>query len=507
MSEERAAFSFRPALQLMGGRLFGFAATFFVPIVLVRIFEPEAFGTYKQLFLIYGTLFSLMQIGMAESLYYFLPLKPEKSGRFLVNATILLVGSGLVAFAVLGWGAPAIASWMGNPALEQHLPWIGAYLLFMLASAGLEITMICGKGYRLASVTYAVSDLVRATLLVLPALLLGDLRWLLAGAVAFAGARFLAQVVLMRRRFGGSAPPEERGGGLRPDRKLLKSQLAYTLPFQAAVIVEVAQINLHQYAVSYWFDAATFAIYAVGCLQIPLVDFAATSAGSVLMVGMGDSLKDGDREGAREIWLGTTRKLALLIVPLVVVLLLVARDLIPFLFTAEYRASVPVFMVWTIAVLTSVIQTDAALRVFAAVRFILVMNLIRLAVIVGLIYFAVAALGLVGAVAVTVLGAVVAKCLALARLRRHLGSGWRELLPWKDLLAISAASAVAAIPAALLRPELEPEAFWTLAILGTTYVAVLLPLFLASGVLREDELPEPARRVGRAMGLKPSETR
>lgn len=506
MSGERAGFSFRPALQLMGGRLLGFAATFFVPIVLVRIFEPQAFGTYKQLFLIYGTLFSLMQIGMAESLYYFLPLKPEKSGRFLTNATLLLAASGLVAFGGLTWGASAIAGWMGNPALEEHLPWIGGYLLFMLASAGLEITMICGKSYQAASVTYAVSDLLRATLLVLPALLLEDLRWLLAGGVAFAGGRFVVQAVLMRRRFGGG-PAEERGGGLRPDWKLLRSQLAYTLPFQAAVIVEVVQLNLHQYAVSYWFDAATFAIYSVGCLQIPLVDFAASSAGSVLMVGMGDSLKEGDREEAREVWLATTRKLALLIVPMVAVLLLVARDLIPFLFTAEYRASVPVFMVWTGAVLMSVLQTDAALRSFAAVRFILVMNLVRLGVIAGLIYFAVSALGLVGAVAVTVLGMAVAKGLALARLRRHLQTDWRELLPWKDLLAIGAASAAAAIPAALLRPELEPETFWTLAILGITYVAVLLPVFLASGVLREDELPHPARRVWRAMGLKPSETR
>ena len=31
------------------------------------------FGTYKQLFLIYATLFGVAQLGMAESLYYFIP--------------------------------------------------------------------------------------------------------------------------------------------------------------------------------------------------------------------------------------------------------------------------------------------------------------------------------------------------------------------------------------------------------------------------------------------------
>ena len=53
--KERPAFSFGPAMVLMAGRMVGFAATFFVPIVLARVFTPEAFGTYKQLFLVYAT--------------------------------------------------------------------------------------------------------------------------------------------------------------------------------------------------------------------------------------------------------------------------------------------------------------------------------------------------------------------------------------------------------------------------------------------------------------------
>ena len=35
------------------GRAMAFARTFAVPLVLVRIFTPELFGLYKQLFLIY----------------------------------------------------------------------------------------------------------------------------------------------------------------------------------------------------------------------------------------------------------------------------------------------------------------------------------------------------------------------------------------------------------------------------------------------------------------------
>ncbi|HSL84797.1 MAG TPA: oligosaccharide flippase family protein, partial [Thermoanaerobaculia bacterium] len=299
-------FTFRPALQLMGGRLVGFVATFFVPIVLVRVFAPEVFGTYKQLFLIYTTLYGLAQLGMAESLFYFLPLGPEKGGRYQVNSLLVLGGSGVAALAVLWLARDAIAGWLSNPDLAPYVPWIGLYLLLMLASAGLEIALLCQRRYLAATGTYAASDVLRAAVLVAPALFVGELRWLLVGAVAFAAVRLGVHLTVLLRGYGGE---------LRPSRSLLREQLGYSMPFQAAVLVEVAHTNLHLYAVSYWFDAAVFAVYAVGCLQIPLVELAASSAGNVLMVGMGGALKDGDREQARTIWSATTRKLALLLVP------------------------------------------------------------------------------------------------------------------------------------------------------------------------------------------------
>lgn len=494
MSAERPAWSFRPALQLMGGRLIGFAATFAVPIVLVRVFEPEVFGTYKQLFLIFTTLFCLAQMGMAESLYYFLPRRPAESGRLLVNSLAVLGLSGAVAAAALTLGADRIAGWLSNPALARHLPLLGVFLLLMLVAAALEIGLLCWHRYLAATASYAVSDLVRAALLVVPAVVTGDLRWLVAGAVAFAAVRVLAELAVFGRLFGGR---------LRADRGLLARQLGYSLPFQAAVVVEISQANLHQFAVSHWFDAATFAIYAVGCLQIPLVELAASSAGNVLMVGMGDALGRGDRREATAIWTATTRKLALLLVPMVTLLLLVAGDLIPFLFTARYQASVPVFMVWTTAILFGVVQTDSALRVYAEVRFILVMNLVRLAVIAGSIAWAVGAFGLVGAVAVTVAGTAVAKAMALARLRRHLDAGWRRLLPWRELGRIGAASLAAALPVAALAPGLPRAAFSTLAILGTVYLAVLALLLVGCGILTADEIPAPLRRLLRAAGWRP----
>ena len=82
----------------------GFLATFFIPVVLVRVFDPVDFGTYRQLFLIFTTVFYAAQFGMAESLYYFMPLNPAQSSRYVVNSIVALAAAGVVCLALITAG-------------------------------------------------------------------------------------------------------------------------------------------------------------------------------------------------------------------------------------------------------------------------------------------------------------------------------------------------------------------------------------------------------------------
>src|SRR5439155_469293 len=202
--------TFGPALRLMSGRSVGFAVTFFIPVVLVRLLDQTDFGTYKQIFLIAGTLYVLGQLGMAESLFYFLPLSPRQGARFVANSLLALVLGGFGSLAVLELGGGAVSRWLSNGALSRYAP------------------------------------------------------------------------------------------------AVLRRQLAYAVPFQLSAIVEILQGNLHNYAVSHYFDAATFAIYSVGCLQIPLVDFVLNSVSNVMMVRMAEEIRDGRMRAAAAVWRDTT---------------------------------------------------------------------------------------------------------------------------------------------------------------------------------------------------------
>jgi O-antigen/teichoic acid export membrane protein len=468
----------KPILALVCGRGLAFAATFLTPVILVRVFDQAQFGTYKQFFLLWSTFYALGQFGMAESLFYFLPRTPEKGGRYVANSGLFLATAGLLGLGMLSVGRNALSSWLGNAGLSAYTILAGCFLAFTLASGAFEIVMITRKQYVRAAFTYGLSDLLRAACFIVPALIFRRLVWVFFGAVAFAFLRFGAALVYLRREYDGE---------LRPDLSALKEQLAYVVPFGAAVILDVVQANYHQYAVSHLFGAGVFAVYSVGCLNIPLVDLVTNPTSSVMMVRMAEAIREGKEGDAAGLWRDTTRKLGLILVPLVGFVLLTGHDLIVLLFTESYIGSVKIFMIWSTGILWMALNTDGVLRVYAETRFILLLSALRLVLNVVLLAWFLHAYGVAGAALATVVAAAAGKILALTRMRQLLGTSWSDLLPWRSFGAIVAATCVAAVPVLALKAQAGPPSISLLIGGGLVYGATLVALLVHFEFLTDDE--------------------
>ncbi len=470
--------TFKPALLLMAGRMVAFATTFFIPVVLVRVFNQAEFGAYKQIFLVYATLFGILQFGMAESLYYFLPLAPEKAGRYTANALIALATAGGAGLALIAWNASLVAGWIGNPALAAYLPALGVYVLFSVTSVVLEIVMTSRQRFFATAASYAISEIVRAAAFMVPALLTGRMEWLLAGVIAFSGVRLLATLIYIFREFGGR---------VAPDMAALREQLIYALPFFSSSLLADWGSQFHQYAVSHYFDAATFAIYAVGCLNIPLVELVHSPVANVMMVRMAEHVKEGRDDAVLAIWNDTTRKLALVFFPMLGLILINAREVIVLLFTSSYLASVPIFMIWSTTVLLAVLPTDAVLRVYAETRFLLYAYAFKLGATVVLIYALIRALDIWGAALISVAVAFMTRFLCLARFRRRAKVALADLLPWKSLASNAGVTAVAAVAAVLIKPHLQAPTWVVLIVVSALFGVVYIALAFATGVISKEE--------------------
>ncbi|MCA1798679.1 MAG: lipopolysaccharide biosynthesis protein [Xanthomonadaceae bacterium] len=463
----------KPALIIMAGRMFGYVACFAIPIVLVRIFDQATFGTYKQLFLIFGTLYGIAQLGMAESLYYFVPERTRRAGRYVFNALIGLAVSGALVATGLWLFEEQVAAALNNEMLVGLLPLVGIYVALMMMASVMETVMTARNRHRLASGTYATSDLVRAAVSILPVLVVPQLRWLMVWAVAFAAARFAASIFYLVREFGA---------GFKPGGVLVGRQFAYAAPFSVAILIELLQANLHLYFVSYHFEPAVFAVYAVACLQIPVVDFLSQSANNVLMVRMRELMSVGT-DAVLQVWNDAIEKLSLLLFPLVGVLLVTAHEFIAVLFTRDYIEAAPIFMAWTLSFLLAALPADAALRVYAQTRYLIAINAVRLVLVVALITLFMRWFGLLGPVLVTLAGMVVFKWMALARIASLLKLPAAAMVPWRRVGRIALLAAVAAVPALAVKNSFAFPAFVDLVLAGLVYGGTYSVLVFTHGQL------------------------
>ena len=464
---------FGPAMLLIGGRSVAVAITFIVPLVLARILAPSVFGTYRQLLLIFTTIYGIAQLGMAESLFYFLPSDPKRGGAYAGNAMLALAAAGAGVVVLLTSLEDSLAVALGNPALQGLAALVGGYLALMMVSAPLETILISRGRHTLASTSYALSDVGRALLMLLPALVWRRLDALFVGAIVFAALRLAAALVYCRRAFGT---------GFRVDPPDLGKQLAYALPLQLAAALEIVQANFHSYVVSSRFDAATFAVYSIGCLQIPLVDLIASSACGVMMVRMRERVTRGEPEAIMPIWRDTTRKLALLLVPLLCVLWITAHDLLALLFTEVYSAGVPVFRIWLGVLLLAAIPAHGPLRVLDDTRFLALQTLVKLVVVAVFTIGFLSAFGLPGAVLIALGAMLIGKSMLLSRLARRTGSPLSRVLPWRSYAGILFAGAAATVPAVAVRSAAN-SSIERLALAGAAYVIAYAVIVWCFGML------------------------
>lgn len=428
-----------PAFLLVAGRTLGLIATFAIGPILIRRLSLEDIGTYRTFFLLYGTLFGLAQLGMAESLYYFVPRRPQDAGRYGANAALMLTVSGLTCAALLWIGRGPIAAHFGNPELPAYLMLLGAYLTLMLVTTVFEILMVSRKQHMSAAITYVLSDLVRTALFVLPAIMFRSLRAVFIGAVIFAAFRLAVMLGRLRREFGQT---------VRPDLALLRTQLRYAVPFAIAVSVEVILIYYHQYVVGGQVTPAMLGVYSTACMAIPLVDLIMTSTTSVMMVKMAED--SSDRHLALELFHETVARLGFLLIPVAIGLAVLASPFIITYGTAKLAPAIPIFTAWVFTIIPSIFAVDAMLRVYAQTRFLLVMNVVRLGFVMAFIGWFMGTFGLVGAVLVTLFASVVGRGLAVVRIAKLLQVAVADVLPWAALARVTARAIAAGIPAWLI---------------------------------------------------------
>lgn len=421
---ERTSLS-KQALVLIVGRILSFSFTFFVPIVLVRLYAKEQFGLFQQLLLIFNTFYPILQLGITNSLLYFYPRDIDKRKALLSQTFYFIFLVGILFTLVLIIFQNEIALYFHNPEIKQLVPLLGLYILLMLVSSILEILLIVEEKAFRASLVIFFSGFFRFVFLVGASLILREVFVLLVALLLISLIRVTILVYYLLKHYTLSF--------FEFDLKYFYIQLQYSLPFGLASVFVILNTTIDKYIISYFFDSRLYAIYAIGCFQIPVVSLIFDPIVSIILPKISKLQKESDIHKVHNIWRQAASKLSLIGFPFFVLFFVMANDIIVLLFTENYKNSVPIFMIFLLLLPRQMTNYGVIVRAYGHTKYILRVCFFSLFVAIVLMYPALKFLSIVGPPIVVVFSLYLTAYFQLLKTRKLLKVSWSNLLHWDDI--------------------------------------------------------------------------
>lgn len=462
-------------------------STIVLAAILVRMISQELFGTYRQVLLVSALVTGLVNFQIEGALFYFLPrTEPSMRRRLMIQAvvasflTVLPAAIGMYVSA--GW----VSHIFKNPGLAALLKIWALYLFPDRVLAIIVAFFICIDRAPRAGMYSLFSTLARTGTIIavialghglLPAL---SVTILAMTIVAVVGSCDVARVA-----------PTGRWG---LDSGLLSELLRYAWPLWGTAVVAVVNLQLGNAMISAFFDPATFALYACGAIELPVVALITGSMNNAVMPNLVSYCAEGRVEAALILWHEAARKCALFILPCFAFCLVVSEAIVLFLYGAEYARAAWPFTVYLfvlplrIAVYSALLRAiNRTGRVMLGAALALAVNLIVSCTL--LVLFRGAAVSFIAPAIGAVVAQFVSSVYLLQQIVRSLNVQWRHVMRWGELGAILGVSlACGALTWAVGQTVHTLPATLRLVLLGFVYSSFFLLFLRALNLLRPDEL-------------------
>ncbi len=421
----------------MFAKIVGFGFAFLLPLLVVRFLSQEKVGIYRQVFQVVVNAVALLPLGISMSAYYFLSRETgEKRSSVVFNILIFnfLVG-GAVCFTL--WFYPQlVGNIFRSEEITRLMPKIGIVIWIWVFSMFLETVAVANQEARLATIFIIFAQFTKMAFMVSAVVLFATVDAFVYAAMLQGAVQTIVLMIYLNSRF----PRFWRTF----DPKFFREQLFYALPFGLAALFSILQIDIHNYFVSYKFSAAEFAVYAIGCFQLPLIAMLAESINSVLISRMSELQALDNKPEIVRLTLRATQKLAFFYLPVYVFLMITAQTFITTLFTHDYLASVPIFLINLTLMPIYIWVTDPIIRAYRELgRFMLILRVLILIALVAALYFGIQTFDLRGMITIVVVAALTEKVISTVIVYKKLDVKRRDLFLLGDVCKTAVASLAA----------------------------------------------------------------
>jgi O-antigen/teichoic acid export membrane protein len=462
---------------LTGSRALGQILNALAGLVVVRALAQFDYGTYRQILLLWTTLFLVGDAAFSQSLYQFIPSQRKDTRTYLgqaLAASLVMASAWSVGLVLL---AASIGRFFNNADLAGYMKLLAAYLACSLFTKAPEAALINLERVGAVALNTACFETLKV------AMVLGVLR-AHGGINALLWAMLLSTVLKLTHLLWLL-----RGTGLSLALGSFGVQFQYAMLLWLPGLLNIAATYAHQYIVGFYFDPARYAIYAVACFQVPFMGVLSTSVGEILLVRATEYHAQRRQTELLQVWHNACRKALLIFIPVVIACAALAGPFITTLFTLRYRASAPLFIPIVLGLGFSGLFQDSMLRAYGAMRAYAGFYILRVVLALGLGVAGARWWGLWGAALSTLASLTILNFSQLIKVAALLEAPFSRVLPWPELGRICLVSGLAAGPAALAASQVSRPMFALLVGAGV-FGAVFALLAPRLGAVRAEESRE-----------------
>lgn len=305
-----------------------------------RVLTKAEIAVNSQTLLAYTTFASFLTLGITSGIYYHLANNEDRK-RAVVNESMTLIALASLVYAlfILFGGNRLLAVVFKNPAIENLLYFIIPYALIITPTSVLSCVCVYENRLRWNAILSTARTFL--TLLIVSAVMLiyrtGASMVVSRVAVSIGFALFSVFLT-----YGYILPRDDAA----PKWGSMKRLLAISVPLGVASMIGTISLSLDKWIVSAMLNPETFAVYTKGAYELPFISTITGAIGTVILVDMTKAAKAGDYDTALSLFRHAAEKTSLLLLPLMVLCLSLARPLILFLFTDAFVDAIPIFMVY-----------------------------------------------------------------------------------------------------------------------------------------------------------------
>ena len=304
----------------------------FSPIILVRLFDMKSYGQYQQ-FNLYAIIFvSFFNFGISSNLVYFLNKYPKKLRILVSNTAGFLLISSVLGTITTFFLKDLIFS---SDTINHYFP-LCVFIFFSLNMAFWDVFWIAKKKVHYVLYYSTIIMFIKVCGVILITYFYGNVVYAIWWLCIVQIGRFTFVLInaILRKWFTFTY-----------DKEIFKKQINYFYPIGTASALRTINQRLSNLFVAQILGVEALAIYSIGSRNIPVTNLFRQSIVDIVFPDIVERGTKGDSL-AFLLWQKTNIVITIAIVPIFVVCMYFAEEIINIIFTSQYIEAVPLFRVY-----------------------------------------------------------------------------------------------------------------------------------------------------------------